>query len=107
MGDHVAAAVPVGPEPGWRPASKATTVTEERVGVLDPSEAGAAEPAERARTVYFDRWDVLVILGFTVVAFVLRFYSPIMPDFFLHPFQGLAITNCVSKDRKSVVEGTL
>ena len=71
-------------------------MTEERVGVLDPSEAGAAEPTERARTVYFDRWDVLVILGFTVVAFVLRFYSPIMPDFFLHPFRGPAITNCVS-----------
>jgi dolichyl-phosphate-mannose-protein mannosyltransferase len=71
-------------------------VTEERVGVLDQSEAGAAKPAERARTVYFDRWDALAILGFTVVAFVLRFYSPIMPDFFLHPFQGPAITNCVA-----------
>src|SRR5258708_6111727 len=29
------------------------------------------------------------------VAFVLRFYSPIMPDFLVHPFQGPAITNCV------------
>jgi hypothetical protein len=26
---------------------------------------------------------------------VLRFYSPIMPDFFLHPFQGPFVTNCV------------
>jgi dolichyl-phosphate-mannose--protein O-mannosyl transferase len=31
-----------------------------------------------------------------VVAFVLRFYSPIMPDFFLHPFTGPAISDCVS-----------
>src|SRR5438309_2532048 len=96
MGDHVAAAVPVGPEPGWRPASKAATVTEERVGVLGPSAAESIETAQHEQSVYFDRWDVLAILGFTVVAFVIRFYSPIMPDFFLHPFQGPAITNCVS-----------
>ncbi len=29
------------------------------------------------------------------MGFVLRFYSPIMPDFFLHPFQGPLVTNCV------------
>jgi hypothetical protein len=51
---------------------------------------------DKAQPVYFDRWDALAILGFTVVAFVLRFYSPIMPDFFLHPFQGPLISNCVS-----------
>ena len=45
---------------------------------------------------YFDRWDLIALLGLTVVAFVLRFYSPIMPDFFLHPFQGPFISNCVS-----------
>ena len=49
-----------------------------------------------ARPVYFDRWDALALLAFTVVAFVLRFYSPIMPDFFLHPFQGPIISNCVA-----------
>ncbi len=62
---------------------------------------GRAEPldveaVDRAQPVYFDRWDALAILAFTVVAFVLRFYSPIMPDFFLHPFQGPLISNCVS-----------
>jgi dolichyl-phosphate-mannose-protein mannosyltransferase len=46
---------------------------------------------------YFDRWDLIAILALTVVAFVLRFYSPLMPDFFVHPFQGPFITNCVSK----------
>ena len=44
---------------------------------------------------YFDRSDLVTILALIVVAFVLRFYSPIMPDFFVHPFQGPAITNCV------------
>ncbi|MEO8744944.1 MAG: phospholipid carrier-dependent glycosyltransferase [Candidatus Dormiibacterota bacterium] len=48
------------------------------------------------KTNYFDRWDLVAILALTAVAFVLRFYSPIMPDFFLHPFQGPAITDCVS-----------
>jgi dolichyl-phosphate-mannose-protein mannosyltransferase len=45
---------------------------------------------------YFDRWDVVILLALTAVAFVLRFFSPIMPDFFLHPFQGPLVTNCVS-----------
>jgi hypothetical protein len=44
---------------------------------------------------YFDHWDAIALLALTVVAFVLRFYSPIMPDFFLHPFQGPFVTNCV------------
>jgi dolichyl-phosphate-mannose-protein mannosyltransferase len=37
----------------------------------------------------------VALLAFTVVAFVLRCYSPIMPDFFVHPFEGPWITNCV------------
>ena len=45
---------------------------------------------------YFDRWDLVALLALTVVSFVLRFYSPITPDFFLHPFQGPLVTNCVS-----------
>jgi dolichyl-phosphate-mannose-protein mannosyltransferase len=53
-------------------------------------------PAQvRRERTYFDRWDLIAILALTVVAFVLRFFSPIMPDFFVHPFQGPAITNCV------------
>ena len=50
----------------------------------------------RRERSYFDRWDLIAMLALTVVAFVLRFYSPIMPDFFVHPFQGPVITNCVS-----------
>jgi dolichyl-phosphate-mannose--protein O-mannosyl transferase len=50
----------------------------------------------RRERTYFDRWDLIAVLALTVVAFVLRFYSPIMPDFFIHPFQGPVITNCVS-----------
>ena len=44
---------------------------------------------------YFDRWDLIALLALTAVAFVLRFFSPIMPDFFLHPFQGPLVTDCV------------
>jgi len=49
-------------------------------------------PRERK---YFDRWDLIALLVLTAVAFVLRFFSPILPDFFVHPFQGTAITDCV------------
>jgi dolichyl-phosphate-mannose-protein mannosyltransferase len=45
---------------------------------------------------YFDRGDLIALLALTAVAFVLRYFSPIMPDFFLHPFQGPLISNCVS-----------
>jgi len=45
---------------------------------------------------YFDRWDLIALLALTAIAFVLRFYSPIMPDFFLHPFQAPFVTNCVT-----------
>ncbi len=44
---------------------------------------------------YFDRFDLVAILLLAAVAFVLRFFSPILPDFFLHPFQEPWITNCV------------
>jgi dolichyl-phosphate-mannose-protein mannosyltransferase len=47
-------------------------------------------------TSYFDRVDLTAVLILTTVAFVLRFFSPILPDFFAHPFQGSPITNCVS-----------
>jgi hypothetical protein len=56
----------------------------------------ALEPTQVApKTTYFDRWDLIALLALTAVAFILRFFSPIMPDFFAHPFQGPAITNCV------------
>ena len=45
---------------------------------------------------YFDHWDLIALLALTAVSFVLRFYSPIMPDFFLHPFQAPFVTNCVT-----------
>jgi hypothetical protein len=54
-----------------------------------------ATPTRRDVT-YFDRWDLIAILALTAVAFVVRFFSPIMPDFFVHPFQAPVITNCVS-----------
>ena len=43
-----------------------------------------------------DRWDVAALLALTAVAFILRFFSPIMPDFFAHPTQWPPISNCVS-----------
>jgi dolichyl-phosphate-mannose--protein O-mannosyl transferase len=54
----------------------------------------AVAPVETPR--YFDRIDLAAILVLTAVAFVIRFFSPILPDFFTHPFQGPWITDCVS-----------
>lgn len=56
----------------------------------------ADAPPTRRGGIYFDRWDLVWVLGLTVVAFVLRFFSPILPDIFVNPLQGPVITNCVS-----------
>ncbi len=53
-------------------------------------------PRAGGTTSNFDRWDVAWILALTAVAFGLRFFSPILPDFFLHPMNLPAISNCVS-----------
>ncbi len=45
---------------------------------------------------YFDRWDLVAVLALTAVAFVLRFYSPILPNIFLPNNEGQAITDCVT-----------
>src|SRR5437660_12038584 len=58
------------------------------------SETTQASPLSAPRS-YFDRIDLFALLGLTAVAFVLRFFSPILPDFFVHPFQGPWITDCV------------
>src|SRR5438046_2877673 len=50
----------------------------------EPQEAQARQIRERK---YFDRWDLAAVLALTIVAFVLRFFSPTLPDFFVHPFQ--------------------
>jgi len=71
-------------------------VSEGQAELLEGARAWSSEAVSPAEPAYFDRWDALAILAFTVVAFVLRFYSPIMPDFFLHPFQGPLVSNCVS-----------
>ena len=44
---------------------------------------------------YFDRIDLAALLLLTVIAFVIRFFSPILPDFFVRPLQGPVITDCV------------
>ena len=46
---------------------------------------------------YFDRFDLAAVLALTAVAFVLRFFSPLLPDYFLHPTQGPWITDCVQR----------
>ncbi len=56
----------------------------------------AQSPPAQGETSNFDRLDLALIVAFTVVAFVLRFFSPIMPDIFVHPLQGPVITDCVS-----------
>ena len=44
----------------------------------------------------FERLDVIALFGMTVVAFVIRFYSPITPNFIAHPFSGPPISDCIS-----------
>ncbi|TAN32052.1 phospholipid carrier-dependent glycosyltransferase [bacterium] len=58
-------------------------------------EESQAPQARRERT-HLDRWDLVALLTLTAVAFVLRFFSPIMPDVFAHPFHGPAVSDCVS-----------
>ena len=55
-----------------------------------------ASGESRVLRTYIDGIDVAALLILTAVAFLLRFFGPILPDFFLHPFQGPLITNCVS-----------
>jgi dolichyl-phosphate-mannose-protein mannosyltransferase len=63
--------------------------------VEDPQEAPARRETllERLR---LDKWDVRALVALTAVAFVFRFFSPLLPDFFAHPFSGAPLTNCVS-----------
>jgi Dolichyl-phosphate-mannose-protein mannosyltransferase/C-terminal four TMM region of protein-O-mannosyltransferase len=55
-----------------------------------------AAPSREKVVTWFDWFDLAALLALTAVAFALRFFSPILPDFFLHPFSGPWITNCVS-----------
>ena len=45
---------------------------------------------------YFDRFDLMALIALTAVAFVLRFFSPILPNFFVNPFDTPWITDCVA-----------
>jgi hypothetical protein len=66
-----------------------------RVLGIEGSPQALDHPEPVVERHFLDRWDVLALVAFTAVAFVLRFYSPIMPDFFSHPFQGPIVSNCV------------
>ncbi|HZQ48964.1 MAG TPA: phospholipid carrier-dependent glycosyltransferase [Candidatus Dormibacteraeota bacterium] len=59
------------------------------------------EPARsRAGTLLewlrLQRIDVLALIALTAVAFCIRFFSPIQPNFLVHPGNGPAITDCVT-----------
>ena len=56
----------------------------------------ASPPHETRQTSYFDRWDLVLVVGVTAVGFILRFFSPILPSIFVHPLSGPIVTNCVS-----------
>ena len=60
--------------------------------------SGAAPLHRRARALAFlelERPDLIVLGLLLVTAFVFRFFSPLMPDFFTHPFDGPPISDCV------------
>ncbi len=40
-------------------------------------------------------WDVVALVTLTAIAFFIRFFSPITPDFIAHPFSGQPISFCV------------
>jgi dolichyl-phosphate-mannose-protein mannosyltransferase len=46
-------------------------------------------------SIGLERWDVTCMVVLLAVAFFFRFFSPLMPTWFEHPFQGFPITNCV------------
>ena len=60
--------------------------------------APETQPEKHSRileALRLDRKDVYALLALTAVAFVLRFFSPILPDFFAHGIDSAPITNCV------------
>jgi dolichyl-phosphate-mannose-protein mannosyltransferase len=94
MGDYFAAAGAPGAEPGrWQTAQTAAVNAVHTDSVESPP-----APIQRAPDLghNLDRWDVVALLGLTAVAFILRFFSPITPTFFVHPTQWPPISNCVS-----------
>src|SRR5205823_2281566 len=62
--------------------------------------AGRGREARPARTwlprIGLERVDLLLMAAFVVVAFVLRFFSPIMPNFLTKPLGSTPISNCVT-----------
>ena len=62
---------------------------------MTPAQEGVRGPTLLER-VRLERWDVIALVTFTVVAFIFRFFSPILPNFIAHPFDGPPITDCVS-----------
>src|SRR5436309_9327796 len=68
----------------------------------EPRRGKAAQAASVTRRptllelVRLQRIDVLALVAMTVVAFVFRFFSPILPNFIADPFGGSPISDCVS-----------
>ena len=61
----------------------------------DPEAPSFREGAFWAASPRLDRTDWLLAAGFVLVAFILRFFSPLMPDLFAHPLAGPPVSNCV------------
>ena len=53
------------------------------------------DPARLLRRLEVERVDLLAMAAFLVVAFVIRFFSPIMPDFLTRGFGSAPVSNCV------------
>lgn len=66
-------------------------------------QAGPPEPVTEAkpagwsvlRRLELERVDVALLAALLAVAFVLRYFSPLMPDLFARPFQSAPLSNCV------------
>jgi dolichyl-phosphate-mannose-protein mannosyltransferase len=70
-------------------------VAERRLPPVAAPRAAGERLAAVAAYLRLRRIDIWALLGLTLVAFVFRFFSPIMPDLFAHPLSGWPVSDCV------------
>ncbi|TMD08499.1 MAG: phospholipid carrier-dependent glycosyltransferase, partial [Chloroflexi bacterium] len=87
------------PCPGGIPtAAQPAATAEPRRSPASEAAPLAPQPGPVARALAYlqlQRADLVALAALTVVAFVLRFFSPIFPDLYAHPQDHFALDNCV------------
>jgi len=70
----------------------APAAAEPEIEPVEPPTAGA----RLLGWLDLERRDVTLLSALLAVAFVLRFFSPLMPDFIAHPLDGAPLSTCVN-----------